>query len=90
MPYSLGVDNSSLTFCRKDRQLDPGETRSTTQIACQIIYSLPTDTGHMRAYSEPIMTMAMVIIAMITILVMAMMMVLVMVIMESEALRQVG
>jgi hypothetical protein len=32
MPYGHGVDNCSLSFCRKGRQLDLGESRSPTQI----------------------------------------------------------
>jgi hypothetical protein len=32
MPHSHGVDNCSLRFCRKGRQLDLGESRSPTQI----------------------------------------------------------
>jgi len=32
MPHGHGVDNCRLTFCRKNRQLDLGESRSPTQI----------------------------------------------------------
>jgi len=32
MPHGHGVDNCSLRFCRKGRQLDIGESRSPTQI----------------------------------------------------------
>jgi len=32
MPRGHGVDNCSLRFCRKGRQLDVGESRSPTQI----------------------------------------------------------
>ena len=32
MPHDHGVDNCSLRFCRKGRQLDLGESRSPTQI----------------------------------------------------------
>jgi len=33
MPYGHGVDNCSLRFCRKGRQLDLGESRSPTQFS---------------------------------------------------------
>jgi len=32
MPHGHGVDNCSLRFCKKGRQLDLGESRSPTQI----------------------------------------------------------
>jgi len=32
MPHGHGIDNCSLRFCRNDRQLDLGESRSATQI----------------------------------------------------------
>jgi hypothetical protein len=75
MPYGLGVDNSSLIFCRKGRQLYSGQGRSPTLIGSQIICSHPSDYGHICAYSGQIMTIAMVIIVMVAILMMAMMMV---------------
>ena len=51
MPPSHGVDNCSLRFSRKGRQLDLGQSRSPTQISQRILAPLPIDCGCMCAHS---------------------------------------
>jgi len=89
MPHGHGVDNCSLTFCRKGRQLDLVESRSLTQIFQRNL--LPASHrlwAYVCAFGPGLMVMmAMVMMAMVM---MAMVMVSVMVIIVPEALRQVG
>jgi len=83
MPHGHGVDNCSLPFCRKGRQLDLGENRSPTQIFQRNL--LPASHrlwAYMCAFGPGLMVMVMVM--------MAMAMVSVIVIVVREALRQVG
>jgi len=86
MPHGHGVDNCSLKFCRKGRQLDLGESRSPTQIFQRNL--LPA-SHRLWAYACTFGPglMAMVIQAMVML---ATVMVSMMVIIVSEALRQVG
>jgi hypothetical protein len=79
MPHGHGVDNCRLTFCRKGRQLDHGESRSPTQMFLRNL--LPASHrlwAYVCAFGPGLMVM------------MAMVMVLVMVIIVLAALRQVG
>jgi len=81
MPHGHGVDNCSLRFCRKGRQLDLGESRSPTQIFQRNL--LPASHrlwACVRTFGLGLMAMVMK----------AMVMVSVVVIIVSEALRQVG
>jgi len=84
MPHDHGVDNCSLRFCRKGRQLDQGESRSPTQIFQRnLLLASHGLWAYECAYGPGLMVMmAMVMTAMV--------MVLVMVIIVPEALRQVG
>ena len=84
MPHGHGVDNCSLRFCRKGRQLDLGESRSPTQIFQRDL--LPA-SHRLWAYVCAFGPGLMVMMAMV---IMAMVMVSVMVIIVPEALRQVG
>jgi len=81
MPHTHGVDNCSLRFRRKGRQLDLGESRSPTQIFQRNL--VPTSHrlwAYVCAFSPGLMgTMAM-----------AMVMVMVIVIIVPEVLIQVG
>jgi len=83
MPHDHGVDNCSLRYCRKGRQLDLGESRSPTQIFRRNL--LPA-SHRLWAYVCTFGPGLMVMVAMV----MAMVMVSVMVIIVPEALRQVG
>ena len=47
MPHGCGVDNCSLRFCRKGRQLDLGGSRSPTQI---FQWGLPFTSDRLWAY----------------------------------------
>jgi len=79
MPHGHGVDDCSLRFFRKGRQLDLGESRSPTQIFQRNL--LPTSHrlwAYVCAFGPGLMVM------------MAMVMVSVMVIIVPEALGQVG
>jgi len=81
MPHGHGVDNCSVRFCRKGRQLDLGESRSLTQIFQRNL--LPASHrfwAYVCTFGPGLMGMVML----------AMVMVMVMVIIVSEALRQVG
>ena len=79
MLHGHGVDNSSLRFCRKGRQLDLGESRSPTQIFQQnLLLASHRLWAYVCAFGPGLMVM------------MAMVMVLVIVIIVLEALRQVG
>ena len=84
MPHGYGVDNCSLRFCRKRRQLDLGESRSPTQFSQRNL--LPA-SHRLRVYVSGFGPGLMVMMAMVM---MAMVMVLVMVIIVPEALREVG
>jgi len=84
MPHGHGVDNRSLRYCRKGRQLDLGESRSPTQIFKRNL--LPASHG-LGAYVGAFGPGLMVMMAMVM---MAMVMVSVMVIIVPEVLRQVG
>jgi len=84
MPHVHGVDNCSLRFCRKGRQLDLGESKSPTQIFQRDL--LPA-SHRLWAYVCAFGPGLMVMMAMV---IMAMVMVSVMVIIVPEALRQVG
>jgi hypothetical protein len=72
MPHGHGVDNCSLRFCRKGRQLDLGESRSRTQIFQRDL--LPTSHRlwtYMCAFGLGLMVMmAMVMMAMVIVSVM--------------------
>jgi len=83
MPHGHGVDNCSLTFCRKGRQLDRGESRSPTQIFQRNL--LPA-SHRLWAYVCAFGPGLMVMMAMV---IMALVMVSVMVIIVPEALRQI-
>jgi len=82
MPHGHGVDNCSLRFCRKGRQLDLGESRSPTQI---FQWNLLLASHQLWAYVYALGLMVMMAMVM-----MAMMMVSVIVIIVPEASRQVG
>jgi hypothetical protein len=75
MPQGHGVDNCSLRFCRKGRQLDLGESRSPTQFAKR---NLQPVSRRFWAYAYAFGPRLMV------------MMVMVMVLMVPKALSQVG
>jgi hypothetical protein len=84
MPHGNGVDNCSLRFYRKGRQLDLGESRSPTQILQQNL--LPASHrlwAYVCAFGPgQIVIMAIVMIAIVIVLVL--------VTIVPEALRQVG
>jgi len=82
MPHGHDVDNCSLRFCRKGRQLDFGESRSPTQIVQQ---NLPPASHRLWVYMCAFGPGLMVMMAIVM-----MVMVSVMVIIVLEALRQVG
>ena len=94
MPHGHGVDNCSLRFCRKGRQLDLGESRSPTQIfQWNLLLASHLLSAYVCAFGPGLMVMmAMVMMAMVmmAMVMMAMVMVSVMVIIVPEALRQVG
>ena len=83
-PHGHGVDNSSLTFCRKGRQLDLGESKSPTQIFQRNL--LPA-SHRLWAY---VCVFGLGLMVMIAMVMMAMVMVSVVVIIVPEALRQEG
>jgi len=86
MPHGHGVDNCSLRFCRKGRQLDLGESRSPTPIFQRNLLLAPHRLwAYVCAFGPGLMAMVMKAMVML-----AMVMVSVMVIIVSEALRQVG
>jgi len=74
MPQGHGVDNCSLRFCRKGRQLDLGESRSRTQIFQRNL--LPA-SHRLWAYVCPLGPGLMVMMVMVMVMVMVMMMVMV-------------
>jgi len=84
MPHGHGVDNCSLRYCRKGRQLDLGESRSPTQIVEQNL--LPA-SHRLWAYVCAFGPGLMVMMAMVM---MTMVIVSVMVIIVPEVLGQVG
>src|SRR5882757_3312288 len=80
MPHTHGVDNCSLRFRRKGRQLDLGESRSPTQIfQWNLVPASPRLWAYVCGFGPGKMAMAM-----------AMVMVLVIVIIIPEVLIQVG
>jgi len=89
MPHGHGVDNYSVRFCKKGRQMDLGESGSPTQIFQRNL--LPASNRlwvYVCLFSPGLMVMmAMVMMAMVM---MAMVMVSVIVIIVPEALREVG
>jgi len=89
MPHDHGVDNCSLRFCRKGRQLDLGESRSPTQIFQRNLQLASHGLwAYVCAFGPGLMVMmAMVMMAMVM---MAMVMVSAMVIIVPEALRPVS
>jgi len=87
MPHGHGVDNCSLRFRMKGRQLDIGESRSPTQILQQNL--LPA-SHRLWAYVCTFSLGLMVIMAMVMAMMIAMAMVLVLVITVLEAFRLAG
>jgi hypothetical protein len=92
IPQGHGVDNCSLRFCRKGRQLDLGESRSPTQFSQQNLqpvsrrfwaYVYASGLGLIVMMVMVMMVMAMMVMVMIVIVIMVMVMV-------PKALSQVG
>jgi len=80
MPQDHGVDNCSLRFCRKGRQLDLGESRSPTQFSQ---WSLQPVSRRFWAYVCAFGPGLMVMMVMVMVMVIVTVMVL-------KALSQVG
>jgi len=79
MPQGHGVDNCSLRFCRKGRQLDLGESRSPTQFSQR---NLQPVSRRFWAYAYtfgPRLMVMMVMVMMVMVLVIVMVMVMMMV-----------
>jgi hypothetical protein len=75
MPQGHGVDNCSLRFCRRGRQLDLGESRSPTQFSQRNLQPVSCQFwAYVCAIGPGLMVMIMVMV-MVTVMVMAMVMV---------------
>jgi len=93
MPQGHGVDNCSLRFCRKGRQLDLGESRSPTQFSQRNLQPVSRQFwAYAYAFGPGLMvTMVMVMMAMVMMVMVMMVMVMVIVmVMVPKALSQVG
>jgi len=80
MPQGHGVDNCSLRFCRKGRQLDLGESRSPTQFSQQNLQPVSRRFwAYVRAFGPGLMVMMVMLMVMVMVTVMV-----------PKALSQVG
>jgi len=88
MPQGHGVDNCSLRFCRRGRQLDFGEGRSPTQFSKRNLHPVFHQFwAYAYAFGPGLMIIMVIVLVMVLAMVMVMMTVMVMV---PKALRQVG
>ena len=91
MSHGYGVDNCSLRFYRKGRQLDLGDSRSPTQIVQRkLLLASHRLWAYVCAFSLGLMEMMAMAMVMAMAMAMAIVMVLVIVIIVPEVLRQVG
>ena len=95
MPQRHGVDNCSLRFCRKGRQLDLGESRSPTQFSQRNLQPVSrrfwADAYAFGPGLMVMMVLVLVIVIVMVMMVMALVIVMVMVmVIVPKALSQVG
>jgi hypothetical protein len=87
IPQGYGVDNYSLRFCRKGRQLDLRESRSPTQFSQR---NLQPVSNRFWAYGYPSGLGLMVMMVMVMTVMVMMVMVMMVMVMVPKALSQVG
>jgi hypothetical protein len=70
MSHGHDVDNCSLRYCRKGRQLDLGESRSPTQISQQNLQPVSHRSwAHVFTFGPGLMAMMVMVMVMVTVMV---------------------